>query len=115
MAVIGGGAAGFMTAITAAENGVKRIILLEGTSKLMEKVRISGGGRCNVTNATWVPNELIENYPRGDVQLLESFNLFAAGDVFDWFENRGLKLKIEEDQRVFPVSNSSLDVMECLR
>ena len=63
LAVIGGGAAGFMTAITAAENGVKKIIILEGTSKLMEKVRISGGGRCNVTNATWIPNELVENYP----------------------------------------------------
>ena len=83
MAVVGGGAAGFMTAITAAENGVKRIIILEGTSKLMEKVRISGGGRCNVTNATWIPNELVENYPRGGIQLLESFNRFAAGDVYD--------------------------------
>ena len=64
LAVVGGGAAGFMTAITAAENGVKRIIILEGTSKIMEKVRISGGGRCNVTNATWIPIELVENYPR---------------------------------------------------
>ncbi len=115
MVVVGGGPAGFMTAITAAENGVKRIIILEGTSKLMEKVRISGGGRCNVTNATWIPNELVENYPRGGIQLLESFNRFAAGDVFDWFEKRGLKLKIEEDKRVFPKSNSSLDVINCLR
>jgi len=115
LAVVGGGAAGFMTAVTAAENGVKRIIILEGTSKLMEKVRISGGGRCNVTNATWIPNELIENYPRGGIQLLESFNRFAAGDVYDWFEKKGLKLKIEEDLRVFPVSNSSSDVIDCLR
>ena len=114
MAVIGGGAAGFMTAITAAENGVKRIIILEGSSKIMEKVRISGGGRCNVTNATWIPNELAENYPRGGIRLLESFNRFAAGDVFDWFEKRGLKLKIEDDLRVFPVSNSSSDVINCL-
>ena len=114
LAVIGGGAAGFMTAITAAENGVKRIIILEGSSKIMEKVRISGGGRCNVTNATWIPNELAENYPRGGIRLLESFNRFAAGDVFDWFEKKGLKLKIEEDQRVFPVSNSSSDVINCL-
>jgi len=110
LAVVGGGAAGFMTAITAAENGVKRIIILEGTSKLMEKVRISGGGRCNVTNATWIPNELVDNYPRGGIQLLESFNRFAAGDVYDWFEKKGLKLKIEEDLRVFPVSNSSSEV-----
>ncbi len=115
LVVVGGGAAGFMTAVTAAENGVKRIIILEGSAKLMEKVRISGGGRCNVTNASWIPNELAENYPRGGIKLLESFNRFAAGDVFDWFEKRGLKLKIEDDNRVFPISNSSLDVISCLK
>ncbi len=115
LVVVGGGAAGFMTAVTAAENGVKRIIILEGSSKLMEKVRISGGGRCNVTNASWIPNELAENYPRGGIRLLESFNRFAAGDVFDWFEKRGLNLKIEADNRVFPVSDSSLDVISCLK
>ena len=115
LVVVGGGAAGFMTAVTAAENGVERIIILEGSSKLMEKVRISGGGRCNVTNASWIPNELAENYPRGGIKLLESFNRFAAGDVFDWFEKRGLNLKIEADNRVFPVSDSSLDVISCLK
>ena len=115
LVVVGGGAAGFMTAVTAAENGVKRIITLEGSSKLMEKVRISGGGRCNVTNASWIPSELAENYPRGGIKLLESFNRFAAGDVFDWFEKRGLNLKIEADNRVFPVSDSSLDVISCLK
>ncbi len=115
LVVVGGGAAGFMTAVTAAENGVKRIIILEGSSKLMEKVRISGGGRCNVTNASWIPSELAENYPRGGIKLLESFNRFAAGDVFDWFEERGLNLKIEADNRVFPVSDSSLDVISCLK
>ena len=115
LVVVGGGAAGFMTAVTAAENGVKRIIILEGSSKLMEKVRISGGGRCNVTNASWIPSELAENYPRGGIKLLESFNRFAAGDVFDWFEKRGLNLKIEADNRVFPFSDSSLDVISCLK
>ena len=115
LVVVGGGASGFMTAVTAAENGVKRIIILEGSSKLMEKVRISGGGRCNVTNASWIPSELAENYPRGGIKLLESFNRFAAGDVFDWFEKRGLNLKIEADNRVFPVSDSSLDVISCLK
>ena len=115
LVVVGGGAAGFMTAVTAAENGVKKIIILEGSSKLMEKVRISGGGRCNVTNASWIPSELAENYPRGGIKLLESFNRFAAGDVFDWFEKRGLNLKIEADNRVFPVSDSSLDVISCLK
>ena len=113
--MVGGGAAGFMTAVTAAENGVKRILILEGSSKLMEKVRISGGGRCNVTNASWIPSELAENYPRGGIKLIESFNRFAAGDVFDWFEKRGLRLKIEGDLRVFPISNSSLDVINCLK
>ncbi len=115
LVVVGGGAAGFMTAVTAAENGVKKIIILESSTKLMEKVRISGGGRCNLTNASWIPNELAENYPRGGVKLLESFNRFAAGDVFDWFEKRGLKLKIEADNRVFPASDSSLDVINCLK
>ena len=115
LVVVGGGAAGFMTAVTAAENGVKRIIILEGSSKLMVKVRISGGGRWNVTNASWIPSELAENYPRGGIKLLESFNRFAAGDVFDWFEKRGLNLKIEADNRVFPVSDSSLDVIGCLK
>ncbi len=115
LVVVGGGAAGFMSAVTAAENGVKRIIILEGSSKLMEKVRISGGGRCNVTNASWIPSELAENYPRGGIKLLELFNRFAAGDVFDWFEKRGLNLKIEADNRVFPVSDSSLDVISCLK
>ncbi len=115
LVVIGGGAAGFMTAVTAAENGVKSIKILEGSLKLMEKVRISGGGRCNVTHASWIPNELAENYPRGGIKLLESFNRFAAGDALDWFEKRGLSLKIESDQRVFPVSDSSLDVISCLK
>ena len=115
MVIVGGGAAGFMAAVTAAENGLKKVIILEGSSKLMEKVRISGGGRCNVTNASWIPKELSENYPRGGVKLLESFNRFAAGDVFDWFQKRGLNLKIESDNRVFPVSDSSLDVISCLK
>ena len=115
LVVVGGGAAGFMTAVTAAESGVKRILILEGSPKLMEKVRISGGGRCNITNASWIPKELAENYPRGGIKLVEAFNRFATGDAFDWFEKRGLRLKIEGDLRVFPVSNSSLDVINCLK
>ena len=113
--VIGGGAAGFMSAITAAENGIQKIIILESTSKLLEKVRISGGGRCNVTNATWIPSDFIENYPRGKKKLLESFSRFAAGDVFEWFQRRGVKLKIENDLRVFPISDSSIEVVNCLK
>ncbi len=114
LVIIGGGASGFMTAITAAEHGVKNIKILESSSKLLEKVRISGGGRCNVTNASWIPHELIDNYPRGGKKLLESLSRFATGDVFAWFEEHGLKLKIENDLRVFPVSDSSIDVVNCL-
>ncbi len=113
--VIGGGAAGFMTAITAAENGAKRIKILEATNRTLEKVRISGGGRCNLTNASWIPNELVDNYPRGGKKLLESLSRFATGDVYEWFENKGLKLKIENDNRVFPISDSSIDVVNCLK
>ena len=115
LVIIGGGASGFMTAITAAENGVKKIKILESSSKLLEKVRISGGGRCNVTNACWIPNELIDNYPRGGKKLLESLSRFATGDVLAWFKERGLELKIENDLRVFPVSDSSIDVVNCLK
>ena len=113
--VVGGGASGFMSAITAAENQVKKIIILESSTKLLEKVRISGGGRCNVTNASWVPSEFIENYPRGKKKLIESFSRFATGDVFEWFQDKGVKLKIEDDLRVFPVSDSSLDIVNCLK
>ncbi len=112
--VIGGGAAGFMTAITAKEMGLRNIIILEGTSRILEKVRISGGGRCNVTNASWIPEEYIGNYPRGGIKLLESFSRFSTGDIFDWFEKRGVKLKIEDDNRVFPLSDSSMDIVNCL-
>ncbi len=113
--IIGGGASGFMSAITAAENGVQKILILESSSKLLEKVRISGGGRCNVTNASWIPHEFIENYPRGGKKLLESFSRFAAGDVFEWFENKGVKLKIENDNRIFPLSDSSMEIVNCFK
>ena len=113
--VVGGGASGFMSAVTAAENNVKNIIILESSTKLLEKVRISGGGRCNVTNASWVPSEFIDNYPRGRRKLIESFSRFSSGDVFEWFQEKGVKLKIEDDLRVFPISDSSLDIVNCLK
>ena len=113
--VVGGGASGFMSAISAAENDVKKITILESSTKLLEKVRISGGGRCNVTNASWIPSEFIDNYPRGRKKLIESFSRFATGDVFEWFQNKGVKLKIEDDLRVFPISDSSLDIVNCLK
>ena len=98
--VIGGGAAGFMCAITAADEGLDSIYLLEASSKTLEKVRISGGGRCNVTNACWDPSELAKNYPRGDKPLLGPFSRFATGDAIAWFEEKGLSLKIENDDFV---------------
>ena len=113
--VVGGGASGFMSSITAAENGVKKITILESTTKLLEKVRISGGGRCNVTNGSWVPSEFIDNYPRGRKKIIESFSRFATGDAFEWFQEKGVKLKIEDDLRVFPISDSSLDIVNCLK
>tara|TARA_B100000700_G_scaffold331319_1_gene463133 strand:- start:3595 stop:4845 length:1251 start_codon:yes stop_codon:yes gene_type:complete len=113
--VVGGGAAGFMAAITAAESGVKNIFVLEATSKVLEKVRISGGGRCNVTHASWVPKDLAVNYPRGKVHLLGPFSKFATGDVVSWFAEHGLLLLEEKDGRMFPESNKSSDVVKCLR
>ncbi|AAP99422.1 MULTISPECIES: NAD(P)/FAD-dependent oxidoreductase [Prochlorococcus] len=114
LAVIGGGASGFMGAITAAEEGVPSVLLLESTQKTLEKVRISGGGRCNVTNACLNPKELVENYPRGKKPLLGAFSRFATGDAIAWFEEKGLSLKIENDGRIFPNSNSSIEVIKCL-
>ena len=115
LVVIGGGASGFMTAITAAEHGVQNIKILESTSKLLEKVRISGGGRCNLTNSCWEIPNLVNNYPRGEKQLIGLFNRFSTAETFDWFQKQGLPLKVENDGRVFPTSDSSEDVVRCLR
>ena len=115
LVVIGGGAAGFMGAITAASNGLGSVVILESTSKVLEKVRISGGGRCNLTNSCWETSNLVNNYPRGEKQLIGLFNRFSTTEAFEWFESRGLRLKIEEDGRVFPCSDSSYDVIKCLK
>ncbi len=113
--IIGGGAAGFFTAITAAEtNPDLEIILLEKGKNVLQKVKISGGGRCNVTHACFDPKELCEFYPRGKKELLGPFHQFMTGDTMEWFENRGIQLKIEADNRVFPVSNSSQSIVDCL-
>ncbi len=113
--VIGGGASGFMGAITAASSGLRSVVILESTSKVLEKVRISGGGRCNLTNSCSDISNLVNNYPRGEKELIGLFNRFSTTDAFDWFRKRGLSLKIEDDGRVFPSSNSSSDVIKCLR
>ena len=113
--VVGGGPAGFMGAITASEMGLSKVFLLEGSAKTLEKVRMSGGGRCNVTHACWDPNDLVTYYPRGSLPLLGAFSRFASGDVVSWFAERGLNLVAESDGRMFPISNLSSDVVDCLR
>ncbi len=115
MIVIGGGPAGFMGAITAAEQGVTSVFVCESTSKTLEKVRLSGGGRCNVTHASWDPIDLVNNYPRGRSSLFGVFSRFATADAVTWFAEKGLDLVAERDGRMFPVSNSSLEVVACLR
>lgn len=113
--VIGGGAAGFFAAITAAEaRPGLRIALLERGGEVLGKVKVSGGGRCNVTHACWDPRELVKNYPRGSRELLGPFNKFAPGDTVEWFEKRGVATKIEDDGRMFPVTDSSQTIVDCL-
>ncbi len=112
--IIGGGAAGFFTAINAAEKNPKlKIIILERGKEVLTKVKVSGGGRCNVTHAEFLPKELSQNYPRGAKELLGPFHTFMTGDTIAWFEKRGVALKIEEDGRMFPVSDSSQTIINC--
>jgi len=112
--IIGGGAAGFFAAINAAElNPDLEVIILEGSNNVLQKVKVSGGGRCNVTHACFTPNELVEFYPRGKKELRGPFYQFMTGDTMEWFENRGIPLKIEDDNRVFPASNSSQTIIDC--
>lgn len=112
--VIGGGAAGFFAAINVAEMYLDyRVIILEKSNKLLSKVRISGGGRCNVTNHTFETSELVKNYPRGAKELRQVFSRFAVQDTIDWFEKRGVKLKAEADGRMFPVTDSSETIIDC--
>src|SRR5210317_428498 len=112
--IIGGGAAGFFAAINAAElNPDLEVIILEGNNKVLQKVKVSGGGRCNLTHACFTPEELVEHYPRGKKELLGPFHQFMTGDTMEWFEQRGVTLKIEDDNRIFPMSNSSQTIIDC--
>jgi hypothetical protein len=112
--VVGGGAAGFFTAINIAEQNPKlKIAILERGKNVLEKVRISGGGRCNVTHACFVPNDLVKFYPRGEKELRGPFHQFCSGDTIEWFEKRGVELKIEDDGRMFPISDSSQTIIDC--
>jgi len=112
--IIGGGAAGFFTAINAAENNKSlKIAILERGKEVLTKVKVSGGGRCNVTHAEFIPKVLTQNYPRGEKELLGPFHSFMTGDTIAWFEQRGITLKIEEDGRMFPTTDSSQTIIDC--
>lgn len=112
--VVGGGAAGFFSALVAKEaNPEADVLILERSAKLLSKVRISGGGRCNVTHACFEPRLLVQNYPRGHKELLGPFHHFQPKDTVEWFQARGVILKEEEDGRMFPVSDSSDTIIDC--
>ena len=112
--IVGGGAAGFFTAINIVEKNPKlKVAILERGADVLQKVRISGGGRCNVTHACFEPNELVKFYPRGEKELRGPFHQFCSGDTIEWFEKHGVELKIEADGRMFPVSNSSQTIIDC--
>lgn len=114
--IIGGGAAGYFTAINAKENNPDlNITILEKGNDVLQKVKISGGGRCNVTHACFEPKELVKFYPRGEKELLGPFHQFMTGDTFEWFENKGVPLKIEDDNRVFPEANTSQAIIDCFQ
>lgn len=113
--VVGGGAAGYFAAIRAASTAPSaEVILLEGTRRPLAKVRISGGARCNVTHNCFDAHELTQSYPRGGKELLGSFSRFQPRDTVRWFQERGVELKAEADGRMFPVTDSSETIINCL-
>lgn len=115
LVVIGGGAAGFFCAVNAARlNPLLEVIILEKSGKLLSKVKVSGGGRCNVTHACYSIADMVKKYPRGASFLKKAFHHFFTNDTIAWFEERGVKLKTEPDGRMFPVSNSSQTIIDCL-
>lgn len=111
--IIGGGAAGFFCAANLDANKLS-VTILEQNSDVLQKVKISGGGRCNVSHACFDPKELVGFYPRGNKELLSVFHKFQPGDTMDWFEKRNVALKIESDNRIFPETNSSQTIMDTL-
>ena len=112
--VIGGGASGFFAAINCAiQHPHSKITIIEKSNKLLSKVRISGGGRCNVTHQCFENNELIKNYPRGERELRQVFAQFTVSDTIEWFGQRGVKLHAEADGRMFPESNTSETIINC--
>ena len=108
--IVGGGAAGFFCASNLDAN-LYQITILEQNSDVLQKVKISGGGRCNVTHACFDPRELVQFYPRGNKELLSVFSKFQPGDTMEWFSDRGVPLKIEADNRTFPETDSSQTII----
>ena len=111
--IIGGGASGFFTAANI-DTKLFDVTILEQNSDVLQKVKISGGGRCNVSHACFDPRELVQFYPRGNKELLSVFTKFQPGDTMNWYEEHGVALKIEDDNRIFPESNSSQSIIDCL-
>ena len=115
LVVVGGGAAGFFAAITCAETlPGSRVLILEKSSHVLGKVKISGGGRCNVTHACFEPGTFAKNYPRGNKALIGPFHRWGAADTVDWFQGHGVKLKTEVDGRMFPITDDSRTIIDCL-
>jgi predicted Rossmann fold flavoprotein len=115
LVVIGGGAAGFFCAVNAARiHPSLKVIIIEKSNKLLSKVRISGGGRCNVTHALFDMSEMSRRYPRGQHFVKKTFHQFFTSDTVQWFEERGVEIKAEKDGRMFPVSDSSESIIHCL-
>ncbi len=114
IAVIGGGAAGFFAAIHSTVAGNNSVAILEKTNKLLSKVKVSGGGRCNVTHDCEQASKLVGFYPRGGKSLRKGFEQFGVTQTIEWFESRGVKLKTEDDGRVFPITDDSQTIIDCL-
>jgi len=115
VAILGGGAAGFFAAISVSENFPDaEVVLFEKTQKLLSKVKVSGGGRCNVTTSCESINDLILAYPRGGKQLKHAFHVFNNQHTIEWFKTRGVELYTQQDGRMFPISDSSTTIMDCL-
>ena len=111
--IIGGGASGFFTTANI-DTKLYDVTILEQNSDVLQKVKISGGGRCNVSHACFDPRELVQFYPRGNKELLSVFTKFQPGDTMNWYEEHGVALKIEDDNRIFPESDSSQSIIDCL-
>lgn len=113
--IIGGGASGFFAAIQIKSRDPDcQVVIIESAKDVLAKVKLSGGGRCNVTHACFDPIALSTHYPRGGKALIGAFHHFQPKDTMAWFESHGVPLKIESDNRVFPVSNTSQTIVDCL-